>query len=102
MAQEVLEGGSANRGQVVRVGDTVRRPRTDESVVVEELLVHLEGQGYAAAPRFLGVDDEGRQVLQFIPGEVMTDPAWLLDDEENAEQLAQLAAMAHQIAWRDR
>ena len=32
------------------------------------LLVHLEAVGFPWAPRFLGIDEEGREVLSFIEG----------------------------------
>jgi aminoglycoside phosphotransferase (APT) family kinase protein len=33
----------------------------------------LEETGFTAAPRFLGLDDQGREVLSFIEGEVPSD-----------------------------
>src|SRR5687768_12083443 len=32
------------------------------------LLQHLESVGFVAAPRFLGIDDEGREVLSYVEG----------------------------------
>lgn len=77
-----LQGGTTNRGLVFRVGDTVRRPRSDTSGSTEAVLRHLEEVGFAGAPRFLGVDAQGRQVLTYIPGEAVTPPypAWALTD----------------------
>lgn len=89
----VMSGGSENAGEVVRIGDTIRRPRQEGYEVVEALLLHLESVGYDRAPRFLGVDDEGRQVLSFMEGEVYRQPPWQLDDLANANRLA-LAATA--------
>ena len=37
---------------------------------VHTLLCHLEGQGFEGAPRFLGVDQQGHEVLTFIEGEM--------------------------------
>lgn len=69
MDEEVLlTGGNIN--QVVRVGDTVRRTVGPWSDAVHGLLQHLETQGFAGAPRFLGVDEKSREVLTYIPGEV--------------------------------
>ena len=47
------------------------------------LLRHLEQVGFDGAPRLLGIDDQGREVLSFIPGEAVTRPypAWSLTDE---------------------
>ena len=80
--EEVLHGGTANRGLVVRVGDTVRRPLRRTSPATHALLRHLAEVGFAGAPRFLGVDDRGREVLSFIPGTPVVPPYpdWALTD----------------------
>lgn len=54
----------------MRVGDTVRRPHQEQSWAVAAYLDHLAAVGFDAAPRFLGVDDRGRDVLTFLEGEV--------------------------------
>jgi hypothetical protein len=64
-----LRGGDVTEG-VVRVGDTVRRPRGPWSSSVAAYLRHLEEAGFEGAPRFLGVDEQGRDVLDFVPGDV--------------------------------
>lgn len=53
----------------VRVGDTIRRPLRRGSAAVHALLVHLEEAGFEGAPRFMGIDDEGREVLSWIEGD---------------------------------
>lgn len=69
MTDEIpLTGGNVNT--VVRVGDTVRRVCGPWSTTVQQLLLHLERTGFAGAPRFLGIDDRGREILTFIPGDV--------------------------------
>ena len=47
------------------------------------LLRHLEARGFDGAPRFLGVDDRGREILTFITGEVGSYPlpAYMWSDE---------------------
>lgn len=97
MDEEQLSGGRANAGAVVRIGDTVRRPRGLGAPVVEALLSHLEHVGFPAAPRFLGVDELGRQVLSFVDGDVHREPPWQLDDEANAFQLGQLAGLLRRL-----
>ena len=69
--------GSA--GQVVRVGETVRRPVRPQTAAVSAFLRHLEAAGFEGAPRPLGIDDQGREVLTYIPGEVGLPPfpAWV-------------------------
>lgn len=64
-----LLGGRLTAG-VVRVGDTVRRPGSEVSGAVRDLLQHLRAVGFDGAPRYLGVDEDGRDVLEFLPGEV--------------------------------
>jgi hypothetical protein len=54
----------------VRVGQTVRRTSYAWSPAVLDLLQHLEREGFAGAPRALGFDDQGREVLTYIEGEV--------------------------------
>lgn len=55
--------------EVVRVGDTIRRPVQPWTSTVHALLRHLEAVGFPYAPRPLGFDEEGREVLTFIDGE---------------------------------
>jgi hypothetical protein len=64
-----LQGGRVTAG-VVRVGETVRRPVTGDRADSQELLRYLEGVGCDAAPRFLGIDAKGREILSFLPGDV--------------------------------
>ena len=66
-AEKPLTGGRLTAG-VVRLGDTVRRPRKASSAYVGALLLHCERIGFTGVPRFLGVDDAGRDTLTFIPG----------------------------------
>ncbi|MFJ8503544.1 aminoglycoside phosphotransferase family protein [Streptomyces avermitilis] len=55
--------------QVVRVGNTVRRPGQPWTQTVHALLRHLEAVDFRYAPRALGFDEEGREVLSYIDGE---------------------------------
>jgi hypothetical protein len=79
----VLRGGFTNAGRVIRVGDTVRRPQRSTSPATWALLEHLERVGFDGAPRFLGVDDGGREMLSFLPGAAAIEPYddWALTDE---------------------
>ena len=74
-AEIPLLGGTANRGLVLRVGDTVRRPLRPSAPGVHALLRHLEHVGFDGAPRFLGVDEDGREVLSYIAGDAVIAPA---------------------------
>ena len=83
MNEVALEGGVANRGLVMRVGDTVRRPQRPTSPATHALLQHLEQVGFNGAPRFLGVDAKKREVLTFIAGDAATAPypPWALGEQ---------------------
>jgi hypothetical protein len=82
-AEVLLAGGLTNAGLVSRVGNTVRRPWRPTSPGTWALLDHLERVGFDGAARFLGVDDRGREMLSFIPGEAAIEPYqdWALTDE---------------------
>ncbi|MDR8413656.1 aminoglycoside phosphotransferase family protein [Nonomuraea sp. 3-1Str] len=62
-----LQGGDVTDG-VVRVGDTVRRPAGSFTPAVHSLLRHLEAVGFAGAPRVVGMDGLGREILTYVPG----------------------------------
>lgn len=62
-----LLGGS--HGPVVRIGDTVRRQPRSSTRTVHALLRHLDQVGFDGAPRALGFDERGREMLTFVPGE---------------------------------
>lgn len=94
--EEVLHGGTANRGLIVRVGDTVRRPRRATSPAAAALLAHLADVGFDGAPRHLGTDEEGRDVLSYVPGQTVTPPypPWALTDAA-LESVASLLRRYH-------
>jgi hypothetical protein len=54
--------------EVVRIGDQIHRPAGYWTPAVHALLRHLEAVGFPYAPRALGTDDQGREVLSYIPG----------------------------------
>src|SRR3979490_123534 len=62
-----LGGGNMSSG-VVRVGAPVRRPAGPWTPAVHALLTHLHEAGFRGAPRPLGIDDRGREILTFVPG----------------------------------
>jgi hypothetical protein len=80
-AEIPLAGGDVTEG-VVRVGDTVRRPVGPHSPLVHALLAHLASIGFEGAPRFLGIDRAGREVLSYVDGEVAgrPRPPWIADE----------------------
>ncbi|WP_234048028.1 phosphotransferase [Streptomyces liliifuscus] len=68
MSESSLPGGFVNH--VVRVGATVRRPASASTEFVAELLRFLEVHGWGGAPRYLGLDEDGREVLTYLDGHV--------------------------------
>lgn len=84
-AEALLPGGDVTDG-VVRVGKTVRRPVGPHSRLVHHVLAHLDQVGFPGAPRFLGLDAKGREVLTFVAGEVAGRPwpAWVADEQRIA------------------
>ena len=64
-----LKGGFSTAG-VVRIGDTVRRPVTERSAFVHDVLQHLELREFDRVPRFLGIDEKKRAILTYISGNV--------------------------------
>jgi phosphotransferase family enzyme len=74
MTEEPLSGGNITRG-VVRLGGTVRRARSRRSAFAAQVLSQLELVAFPYAPRYLGVDEQGRDILSFIPGRTTDHPS---------------------------
>ena len=72
-AEYELQGGNTALN-VVRVGDTVRKPLTRATNNVEAFLQYLEGIGFPHSPRSLGRDNKGRYIIEFIEGETVDNP----------------------------
>jgi aminoglycoside phosphotransferase (APT) family kinase protein len=70
---ELLTGDGVTQG-IVRIGDTVRRPLRPFSLTVQAYLAHLRDAGFTGAPLPFGVDEQGREVLSFVPGDVPRNP----------------------------
>lgn len=56
------------------MGDTVRREIKQDNSKIHKLLEHLENKGFCYAPKFLGIDEKGREILSFIEGEAGNYP----------------------------
>lgn len=67
-----LRGGSVS--WPVRIGDNVHRDAGPWTPAVHALLRHLAWVGFDGAPRVVGMDEAGREVLTFIPGRAGTRP----------------------------
>jgi len=80
MREEILEGGQSGN-QVVKMGNTVRRAQTENSPYVHRLLKHLEKKGFEHAPSFLGIDNQGREMLSYLPGKVPREEPFLTQQQ---------------------
>ena len=78
--EKVLTGGRITQG-VSRIGNTVRRPTGPHTPFVHSLLRHLEECGFEGAPRVLGIDEQGREILTFIEGHIPPDLATWSDKQ---------------------
>jgi hypothetical protein len=91
-AEQPLVGGFVN--DVVLAGGTVRKSPPRDPVFVRRLLRHFEHHHWTGAPRFLGTDNRGREMLTFIDGEV----PWRQNDEPPSIRSEQsLAAVARHV-----
>src|ERR1700726_3349331 len=68
-----LPGGTANRGLVIRVGDTVLRPTAPCRRATHALLAHLAAVGFDGAPRVLAVS-RATETLTYIDGQAAVPP----------------------------
>ncbi len=64
--EQILSGG--NSSLVTRRGETIRRPAGSWSRQVHWLLTHLRRMGILEVPEPLGFDEQGREVLSYLPG----------------------------------
>jgi hypothetical protein len=109
--EERLVGGNTHE-EIVRIGDTVRRPTGSWTPGVHALLRHLASVGYDGAPTLLGFDEQGREILSFVSGTVVWPGHFSLVQTDEA--LAQVAASIRRyhdaaadfrfdrFAWSDR
>lgn len=72
--EEVLHGGVANAGRVVRVGPHVLRPSTERSATIHIFLRALRDAGFQGASLPVGIDADGRERLVFVEGDVPIPP----------------------------
>lgn len=88
-------GATSGPSRVERVGETVRRPVGPGAERVHELLVALEGAGFPYSPRFLGIDDQGREVLSWIDGASGPDGWSKVVPDEGLRRFARLLSEVH-------
>lgn len=68
-AEFSLIGGNVATS-VVRSGATVRKPATAATSNVKAFLDHLQQEHFSACPKHFGLDEQGRQILEYIPGKI--------------------------------
>ena len=73
LREHLLDGEHlpGNVGGAARVGATVRRPTGPWTPAVHALLTHLARRGVRHVPAVHGFDVRGREVLDYLPGEVV-------------------------------
>jgi Ser/Thr protein kinase RdoA (MazF antagonist) len=93
MDEQVLAGGVANRGRVVRVGPHVLRPSNPHTPSIHAFLRSVRATGFHGVPAPVGVDPDGRERLDYIEGDVALPPypEWARADDALASGAALLA-----------
>jgi hypothetical protein len=94
---EVLQGGVANAGAVVRVGNEVLRPAPPNHATIHRFLRRIASEQIASEP--MGLTDDGRERLRFVPGDVPIPPypAWSQTDRVLAS-IAKLMRSLHEAS----
>jgi len=75
-----LVGGRTTAG-VVKVGNTVRRPVKRNSEYANQVLVFLEKKNFKYSPRYLGKDEENRDIFSYVEGFVPDDLGGTTDQQ---------------------
>jgi Phosphotransferase enzyme family len=92
-SEQVLATGGVTH--VVRVGGTVRRTPRPTTASVHALLRHVRARGFLDVPEPLGWDEQGREVLSYVEGDVPDDP--LPPEATTDEVLAALARLVRRL-----
>ncbi|HRB02902.1 MAG TPA: phosphotransferase [Ilumatobacteraceae bacterium] len=81
--EQLLHGGIANAGAVVRSGGHVLRPTNQHSAAIHSFLTRIRARGFHGACEPVSIDPDGRERLIFVPGDVAIPPypAWAQTDE---------------------
>lgn len=99
--EEILPGGVANAGAVVRRGRFVLRPSNPHSKAVHAFLRELRSTGFTGASLPVEIQADGRERLVFIEGDVPVPPfpEWARSDDTLAS-IAQLMRRFHEASSR--
>ena len=98
---EILLGGVANAGSVVRKGDFVLRPSNPNTEAVHAFLRGLRSAGFEGASLPIEIQADGRERLLFIEGDVAVPPfpAWVQTDHA-LSSIAALMKSFHEVSSR--
>lgn len=70
---EVLQGGVANAGAVLRIGGEVERPTNPHSATIHRFLRHVRSTGFTGASEPISIHGD-RERLVFVDGDVPVPP----------------------------
>ena len=90
MSEEVLAGGNAS-GTVMRLGETVRKSWSEATPSVTRFVRALRAAG-VDVPEPRGRDEQGRQVVEFVPGTPAIERMPL-----DADELRRVGSMIREI-----
>jgi len=94
-AGQALPGGFV--GDATLVEGTVRKAPPGDAAFVHRLLRHFEARRWDGAPRYLGTDEQGRDVLSFVDGEVPWRAGEEIRTEESLVEVARLVRRFHDL-----
>ena len=96
---EILDGGVANAGAVIRRGEFVLRPSNPRSKAIHQFLRELRSTGFTGASLPVEIQADGRERLVFIEGEVPVPPfpEWAQSDDTLAS-IARLVRRFHEAS----
>jgi DNA methylase/Phosphotransferase enzyme family len=85
-----------NVSSVAQVGDTIHRSTGPWSPAVHAVLEHLERVGFGGAPRFRGIDEQGREVLTRLEGYAPPEANLPFITEERLAAVGRLVRELHE------
>lgn len=70
--------GESNQ-KVVKVGNTVRKEPSENSELVRKVMTILSSNNFQYSPKYLGIDQKGREKMTYIEGEQMNHTEITID-----------------------
>ena len=90
-SERELKGG--NVSTVTTNGRIVYKDRKPQSITTQRLLQHLQNKGIDFCPKPLGFDNQGREMLSFMPGNTLDDFPCVASITDKIETIKQAASM---------